>query len=278
MNKNSKVKEYNHSLGQNFIYDSNLLNELVDNINLSKNDTVLEIGAGAGTLTKVLCEKSKNVIAIEIDKTLMPLLNVLKDHHDNLDIINTDFLKCNLNNLIHSEYSHLKVVANIPYYISTEIFNKLLFNTLNIEQISCMVQHEVALKIVADNNNKNYGVMSCNCNHLYNTKIIKEVSAKNFTPIPKVDSAFVNLQLVDKEKTYNNDDKYYYKFIKNIFSQRRKTLANGIKNFYAISRDEIIELYANLGLKENVRGEQIDTNKLFEISKAINAFKTKNII
>ncbi len=253
-----------NTYGQNFIFDENLLKSLLDYANVGSNDNILEIGAGMGTLTKQLAKSCKHVTSFEIDSSLMPYLNIISNEFDNLNIINMDFLKYDLYSL---NYKDFKVIANIPYYITSEILYKLILNNLNIKQISIMVQLEVAKKMAAKpKSGDNYGYLSLLCQHRYETDIATIVEAECFTPPPNVDSAFINLKLKD-EPFDENFDNYFYKFIKAAFLHRRKTLVNGVKSSMNIDIDILKKALEALEIKLNVRAEELDYNEMLKLTK-----------
>lgn len=260
MHKNSK-----NTYGQNFIYDDNLLTELVDLTMVNEEDNVFEIGAGAGTLTRKLANKCNELISVEIDSTLLPYLIFTES---NVKIINEDVLKLNLED-VTKHWESFKVIANIPYYITTEILHKLLFNNLNILQISCMVQLEVANKICAKPENKDsYSLLSLLCQHKHDTSILKVVPAECFNPVPKVDSAFVNLKLKENFVANSSFDKYYYSFVKACFAHRRKTLINSLKPFgYDIQK--VSKALDALKINQSIRAEALNYNDFINIINII---------
>lgn len=253
-----------NTYGQNFIFDKLLLQSLIDYAKVNKEDNVLEIGAGMGTLTKQLAKKCKHITSFEIDNNLIPYLNIISKEFTNLKIINMDFLKFDLKNL---DYKNFKVIANIPYYITSEILYKLILNELNIKQISIMVQLEVAKKIAAKPKiGDNYGYLSLLCQHKYNVEIATIVKAECFSPAPNVDSAFINLTLKDDLFDYKFDN-YFYKFIKSAFLHRRKTLINGVKSSTNIDVGLLKTTLDNLGIKTNIRAEELDYENMLKLTK-----------
>ncbi|MFH1512124.1 MAG: 16S rRNA (adenine(1518)-N(6)/adenine(1519)-N(6))-dimethyltransferase RsmA, partial [Bacillota bacterium] len=183
--------EYKHDLGQHFLYDAALLRSLAEKIGVSKSDRVLEIGAGAGTLTRVLCETAGHVTAVEVDETLMPRLRELAREFENLTVIRSDIRKVNLRELNLGD--GFRVIANIPYSITSQIFDLFWGKGYPIKQMSVMVQKEVAEKLTATPGDKAFGLMSVTCRYHCVPEIVAHIPATAFTPPPKVDSAFVNL-------------------------------------------------------------------------------------
>lgn len=242
--------------GQNFIFDKNLLLSLVEHCGLNKKDIVLEIGAGAGTLTEVLAQKVNRVVSVEIDSTLMPYLRKLESQYPNLEIIEGDFMAWDFERHF-ADCKNLKVIANIPYYITTPIYHRLLFSKLNMQELSCMVQLEVAHKILASPKEKdNYGTLSLLCQHHYEPAIVEVVGKEHFSPIPKVDSAFVRMVKKDAIPYDASFDIAYYKLIKAAFLHRRKTLLNSLKAS-GYEAKAVQEGLVNIGLSELIRPEQV---------------------
>lgn len=253
--------------GQNFIYNQALLADLTAECKLQSTDTVLEIGAGAGTLTEVLAQTVKHVTSVEIDESLLPYLNVLQEKYTNLNIILADFMQWDFES-VFANTKNLKVIANIPYYITTAIYHKLLFCNLDIAEISCMVQLEVAQKIVATPKQKNeYGTLALLCQHKYHTEIIQVIGKENFSPVPKVDSAFV--RLVKKENFIENTtfDNFYYKLVKAAFLHRRKTLLNSLKSS-GYNIDEVSLALQNIA-DIQARAENLSYTQYIALAKAL---------
>lgn len=243
-------------LGQNFILDKDMLLSLLDCCDLSKDDTVLEIGAGLGTLTEVLAENVKRLVSLEIDKSLMPYLKLIADKKNNIELINDDFLRWDMDSYF-SDAPEIKVVANIPYYITSDIYHKLIFSKLKITEINCMVQLEVAQKLVAGVKDKgSYGTLTLLCKHKYDVTIEKIVPKENFSPIPKVDSAFVCMKLKNSYKNDSDFDKEYYRIVKSAFLHRRKTLVNSLKSS-GYDTEEVIKSLDELGLNPKCRAEEL---------------------
>ena len=251
---------FKKSLGQNFIFDKNLLRAIAVAGEVNNTDTILEIGAGAGTLTEVLSEMAKKVISFEIDESLKPRLNELNKNHPNIEFHFQDFMQADLDNLFTGE---ARVIANIPYYITTPIIFKLVEKIEKFKSILVLVQREVAERFASDCGNKNYGITSVILQAKFDVTIPRVVKKECFTPAPKVDSALV--KLVPHNKYKFSDFEGFKKFVHLAFSMRRKTLINNLKNVY--EKDALIEKLNKLGLSENVRPEEISVEnfiKLFE--------------
>lgn len=263
------------SYGQNFLIDSNILEQIVKEASINKNDCVLEIGPGIGSLTQLLSEAAKKVIAVEIDNKLAHILNdVLKDYN-NIEILNQDILKADINEIIVKNNNNpIKVVANLPYYITTPIIMKLLENNFNIETITVMVQKEVAQRIVASPGTKDYGVLSLSVQYYCNPQIVLNVKPNCFIPEPKVESSVINLKILDRPSVKVINPELLFKIIKIAFSQRRKTLLNCLNNSYInLSKDKLLEIIKSCGFDEKIRGEALTLQQFSllcdEISKEV---------
>ncbi len=251
---------YKKSLGQNFLYDTNLLNAIASDGLVDKNCTVLEIGAGAGTLTKVLCERAKKVVSFEIDLSLKPTLDELKNTYENLTIYYQDFMDFDLNTL---KFKDARVVANIPYYITTPIIFKLVESKEMFKSILVLIQKEVAERFCAKPQTKDYGITSVILQSLFNVKITRIVKKECFTPSPKVDSALV---LLTPHQKYEIDNfEAFKKFVHTAFSMRRKTLINNLKNDF--DKQKIIDGLKIFNFKENARPEEIDVKNFINLFK-----------
>lgn len=222
INHNFKKK-----FGQNFITDKNLLSAIVDDAEIDKNDEVLEIGAGAGTLTKEISNRAKKVISYEIDKDLESYLLGLK--LNNVNFIFKDIMKENLLEIENYFEDGYKIIANLPYYITTPIIFKFLKNSKKLKSLTIMVQKEVAKRIVATKGEKDYGILTIMINFYGNAKITRNVNRKMFYPEPNVDSAVIRID-IDREKYKNIDDDKFYSFVQSCFSMRRKTLKNNLEH------------------------------------------------
>ncbi len=260
----SKKFMFKHKYGQNFLTDANLLKSIVNDANISEKDNVLEIGAGAGTLTRYILERTKNkVVAVEIDKTLQPILEEnLKNSSVQLEFC--DFLKIKpeqIKKWFNGE--KFKVVANLPYYISTPILFYLIDNQLPVESITVMLQLELAQRLSAKPGTKDYGALTVLLSMISNVSLTRKVSKKLFLPEPKVDSAVVNINF--NYNKFDVDFKLISKFIKNCFMMRRKTLINNIMNSYNITRGEIKNIFNMLNINENARAENLTDVQFVEL-------------
>mgnify|MGYP003202770699 CR=1 FL=1 len=262
------MKKYNltanKKLGQNFLVDSEAINSIVASANLTKKDMVIEIGPGLGTLTSMLIEKAGKVIAIELDDRMIKILGDRFLLYDNFELINEDVLKVDLSSLIekNSEFENIKVVANLPYYITTPIIMKLLENRLKIESITIMIQKEVAERIVA---------ITYSVHYYAEPEKIALVPNTSFIPSPEVDSEVIKLNIRKSPPVKIDNEKLFFNVIKASFMQRRKTLSNGLVNGGIVkNKAKAIEILKNMGLEENVRGEELTLEQFANLSNKIN--------
>lgn len=258
------LKKYNilanKSLGQNFLINDEVIEKIVDSAKIKREDLVIEIGPGLGTLTNKLLEKAGKVIAIELDKRMINILNERFSLYDNFELINEDVLKVNLKEIIDTRDNNLKevkIVANLPYYITTPIVMKLLEEKLDIESITVMVQKEVAKRLAAVPGDKLSGAITYAVNYYCEPEEIMIVPNSSFVPEPEVESEVIKLNLRKKYPVELEDEELFFKFIKMSFMQRRKTLINGISNSGLMTKEEFKELLNRVGLDERVRGESL---------------------
>lgn len=271
------MKKYNltanKKLGQNFLVDSEAINSIVASANLTKKDMVIEIGPGLGTLTSMLIEKAGKVIAIELDDRMIKILGDRFLLYDNFELINEDVLKVDLSSLIekNSEFENIKVVANLPYYITTPIIMKLLENRVKIESITIMIQKEVAERIVATPGSKLSGAITYSVHYYAEPEKIALVPNTSFIPSPEVDSEVIKLNIRKSPPVKIDNEKLFFNVIKASFMQRRKTLSNGLVNGGIVkNKAKAIEILKNMGLEENVRGEELTLEQFANLSNKIN--------
>lgn len=270
----------NKSLGQNFLINDSVVEKIIESADVKADDLVIEIGPGLGNLTEFLLEKAGKVIAIELDKRMIQILNDRFSLYNNFEIINEDVLKVDLKNLIKTEKSrglkNVKIVANLPYYITTPIITKLLEEELDIESITVMVQKEVADRLITTPGKKDSGAITYCVYYYASSECVTVVENNSFIPEPEVCSEVIKLnirkefpvKLVDKEK--------FFKLIKVSFMQRRKTLMNALVNGGIIENKEIANsIFEKLGLDSNVRGEALTIEKFAELSNHIEKIKGK---
>ena len=259
--------KFNKAYGQNFIFDKNFLKSIVDMVVDSK-DTVLEIGAGAGTLTSMIASKAQKVVSYEIDKNLQPILQENLKDCNNCKVIFEDIMKVDIEDIEKEMGGDYIMVANLPYYITTPIIFKFLENAKHLKSMSIMVQLEVAERLTANPNTKEYGAITPAIDYRANAKIIKKVSRNMFTPIPNVDSAIVKIDFVDN-KFDILDSKTLDETIKCVFAMRRKTISNNIKSYFHLSSEQIDCICKNISISPTTRGESLDTQSLVNLSNEI---------
>lgn len=255
---------YKHDLGQHFLYDEGLLRSLVAATGVTKDDCVLEIGPGAGTLTKCLCEAAGKVIAIEVDHDVIPFLRVNTEGFDNLTIVEGDVRKLDLHEVCAPLGENFYVIANIPYNITTPIFEMLWDSGLPIRQISVMIQKEVGEKLMAAPSTELYGILSVRCQLLCEPSLVQVVPAECFTPPPKVDSAFVRLDMRKEPPLPVKDEKLLMRMVKAGFGMRRKTLTNALKG--VVDGEKLRAALEAAGLPANVRGEALSVEQWITLS------------
>lgn len=268
---------FQKKFGQNFLIDSNVLESIIRGAEITKDDFVLEIGPGIGTMTQYLCEAARQVVAVEIDKMLIPILEDTLSEYDNVEIINQDVLKVDIKSLAEEKNNGkpIKVVANLPYYITTPIIMGLFESGVPIDSITIMVQKEVADRMQTGPGSKDYGALSLAVQFYATAKVILNVSATCFMPRPNVDSAVIKLTR-HKEPTVNvADEKLMFKIIRASFNQRRKTLVNGLKNSpeLSFSKEQIVKAIEKIGKLETIRGEALTLEEFAELANAFTELK-----
>ena len=257
-NNNFEKIDYKKSLGQNFLYDTNLLKAIAKDGDVTNDDIVLEIGAGAGTLTEVLAQNSKKVISFEIDKSLIPILTERQKNNPNIEFHFQDFMDAKVENLFEGK---ARVVANIPYYITTPIIFKLVDHIEKFSSILVLIQKEVAERFASNFGRKDYGITSVILQSIFDVNIPRIVKKECFTPSPKVDSALC--KLVPHNKYQNLDFDGFKNFVHFAFSMRRKTLVNNLKNIFG--KEKIILALNKFGYKETVRSEEISVENFIKL-------------
>ncbi|MFQ9212474.1 16S rRNA (adenine(1518)-N(6)/adenine(1519)-N(6))-dimethyltransferase RsmA [Eubacterium ventriosum] len=268
---------FQKKFGQNFLIDSNVLESIIRGAEITKDDFVLEIGPGIGTMTQYLCEAARQVVAVEIDKMLIPILEDTLSEYDNVEVINQDVLKVDIKSLAEEKNNGkpIKVVANLPYYITTPIIMGLFESGVPIDSITIMVQKEVADRMQTGPGSKDYGALSLAVQYYAIAKVILNVSATCFMPRPNVDSAVIKLTR-HKEPTVNvADEKLMFKIIRASFNQRRKTLVNGLKNSpeLSFSKEQIVKAIEKIGKPETIRGEALTLEEFAELANAFTELK-----
>lgn len=272
-----KVKA-NKNLGQNFLVDEQAIRDIIDGAEIDKDDLVIEIGPGLGTLTSFLLEKAKKVICIELDKKMIKILNDRFIAYNNIELINEDVLRIDLNQIIKQEkdnnnIKNVKIVANLPYYITTPIIMKLLEDKLDIKSITVMIQKEVADRLIEIPSGNNTGAITYTIYYYCKGKKIREVENTSFIPMPEVTSEVINLKLREEPVVKVASEKVFFNIIKSSFMQRRKTLINALINTGVFKdKKEGIEFLKQINLNENIRAENL---KIEDFATLCNLFCKK---
>ena len=273
------MKKYNikanKSLGQNFLINNEVVENIINSSEISEEDMVIEIGPGLGTLTKYLLEKSGKVLCIELDNKMIKILQDRFNMYDNFELINADVLKVDLNTIISEnkksgKIKNVKIVANLPYYITTPIIMKLLEEKLDIKSITVMIQKEVADRLIETPGGKNTGAITHTVYYYCESQKIMEVPNSSFIPEPEVTSEVIKLNLRNKPAVDIDDSKIMFMIIKSAFMQRRKTLLNALTNTKVfVNKEEGITILKKLNLKDNIRAEELSIQDFANISKII---------
>lgn len=256
--------------GQNFLIDTHILDKIIESAQITKEDCVLEIGPGIGTMTQYLAESAREVIAVEIDKALIPILEDTLSAYENVTIMNTDILKVDVQKIVDEKNNGkpIKVVANLPYYITTPIIMGLFESHIPLESITIMVQKEVADRMQVGPGTKDYGALSLAVQYYAKPCIITEVSPNCFMPRPNVGSAVIRLTKYEKPPIKVVDEAYFFAIIRASFNQRRKTLVNGLTNatHLNLTKEKITDALENMNLKANIRGEILTIEQFAELA------------
>lgn len=261
---------FSKSLGQNFLIDGNIVRRIVEEAGIGKDEYVLEVGPGIGTLTEELSLKAKKVVAVEIDKNLLPILDVTLRDYDNIEIVHGDILKKDIRALIDEKMAGgpVKVVANLPYYVTTPIIARFLEEDLNVESLTIMVQKEVADRMVSREGSKVYGSLSVFVNFYSHPEILLKVPKTVFMPSPKIDSSVIKLNM--KKDLPEVDREKFFRVVKASFSKRRKTILNALSSFdFQLSKDEIREALEKAEVDPRSRAEELDLDTFVKITKTL---------
>lgn len=277
----SKTKErirdsqlrYKQGLGQNFIYDEDLLKALVELSQVTSEDDVLEVGPGAGSMTKYLCRQAHHVLSVELDERLIPLLGAYMAEYANFTLLQGDIMTLNLPEITAGLRKPLSVVANIPYYITTPLITLLLTCGLPLKRLALMVQREVADKLLARPDTDAWGPLAIRCQYHCEPYLALDVPAKCFTPPPKVDSAFVVLPMRERPAVEVRSEADFFRVAAAAFALRRKTMVNNLCATFHLERQEAVALMNTAGLDERVRGEKLTLAELARLSDAYTAHK-----
>ena len=260
---------FQKKFGQSFLIDTHVLDKIVESAGITKDDCVLEIGPGIGTMTQYLAESARKVIAVEIDSNLIPILEDTLSAYDNVQVLNEDILKVDIEALAKEQNDGrpMKVVANLPYYITTPIIMGLLEGEAKVDSITIMVQKEVADRMQMTPGSKEYGALSLAVQYYAKPEIVANVPPNCFMPRPNVGSAVIRLSLYEKPPVEVQDSKYMFQLIRASFNQRRKTLVNGLQNGgLGLTKDDILAALSEMGLSEMVRGETLSLEQFALLS------------
>ncbi len=271
------IQKYNFAFqkkyGQNFLIDGNILDKIISAAEITKDDLVIEIGPGIGTMTQYLCETARQVIAVEIDRALIPILHETLQEYDNITIINEDILKVDINKIVQEQNNGnpIKIVANLPYYITTPIIMGLFEAHVPMKSITVMVQKEVADRMQVGPGTKDYGALSLAVQYYANPQIIATVPPSCFIPQPKVGSAVIRLTKHALPPVQVQNEQLMFALIRASFNQRRKTLLNSIHNasHLQITKEQVLEAVRKLGLTDTVRGEALTLEQFAELSNLL---------
>lgn len=263
---------FSKALGQNFLINPDVCPRMTESLCADENTGVLEIGPGIGVLTKELCKAAGRVVAVELDKRLVPVLEETLAEFDNLEIINADVMKTDLNLLIKEKFSgckSVKVCANLPYYITSPVIMTLLESRLPIEEIVVMVQKEAGERLCAEVGSRQAGAVTAAVNYYADSEILFDVLRDSFVPAPKVDSVVIRLKIRRERKYRAKDEKKFFTVIKCAFSQRRKTALNSISNTMGIPKESISAVFDSLGIDKGIRAEKLTMDDFINIAEKI---------
>ncbi len=274
------IKKYDFSFkknfGQNFLVDERVLDKIISAADINENDLVIEVGPGIGTLTQAMAKKAGKVVSVEIDKTLVPILGELLVDYDNIEIINEDILKVDINALIaRHKGMNVKMVANLPYNITTPIIMSILEKHIPMDSLTVMIQKEVAYRMNGKPSTKDYGSLSLVTQYYCEPYLVANVPQNCFMPRPNVDSAVIKLTILKEPQIHVKDEQFMFEFIKAAFSQRRKTLVNCIFNssLLTLNKEELGNVLNELGYDERVRGESLSLDDYAVLSDKMLEYK-----
>ncbi len=271
------LQKYNFNFqkkfGQNFLIDTRVLDRIIESAEITKEDCILEIGPGIGTMTQYLAENAREVVAVEIDKNLIPILEDTLSEYDNVTVINDDILKVDINKIVEEKNAGkpIKVVANLPYYITTPIIMGLFESHVPLQSITIMVQKEVADRMQVGPGTKDYGALSLAVQYYAKPEIVANVPPNCFMPRPNVGSAVIRLTRYDAPPVQVDDEKHMFALIRASFNQRRKTLVNGLTNApeLGLSKEKVMEALEKLGWSATIRGEALTLEQFAELSNVL---------
>lgn len=258
---------FSKSLGQNFLCDERILNMIADDANISKNQTVLEIGTGAGTLTRILSKRAKRVVSVEVDKSLLPVHQKTLDGFDNIKVVNADFLSLDIKKFYEEELEeNFALCANLPYYITTPIIMSILESGIKFKSLTVLVQKEVAQRMAAKENTSEYGALTCAVQFYTKTYLCSKIPASCFYPAPKVASQVIRLERLEEPLVNVKSEETFFKLVKAAFAMRRKTLANNLIASFNLDRPTAEKIIADCGFSSTIRGEALSIKNLAIIS------------
>lgn len=264
---------FQKKFGQNFLIDPRVLDKIIDAAEINKEDLVLEIGPGIGTMTQYLCENAREVVAVEIDKNLIPILKDTLSEYQNVTVINEDILKVDINKLVaeRNNGKPVKVVANLPYYITTPIIMGLFESHVPIDSITIMVQKEVADRMKEGPGSKEYGALSLAVQYYAKPEIICNVPPNCFMPRPNVGSAVIRLTRHETQVVDVKDEKFMFDLIRASFNQRRKTLVNGLTNAanLTVTKEQVLKALEKMGKDPAIRGEKLSLEEFAALSNLL---------
>jgi 16S rRNA (adenine1518-N6/adenine1519-N6)-dimethyltransferase len=262
---------FKKGLGQNFLIDDSVLDDIIDGAEVNEEDFIIEIGPGFGTLTRALLKRAKRVCAIELDEKLFPILEEELKEYDNFELIHNDALKVDFNELIGDEKS-VKLVANLPYYLTTPIIVNLLTGGYDFKSLTIMIQKEVAQRIDSEPNCKAYGAFSILVQYYCDTEILRLVPPSAFIPQPKVESIVIRLDRLKEPKVKVKDEALFFSIVRQSFNMRRKTLWNGVKNM-GIGKEDLEKCFERANIDPNRRGETLSLQEFATLSDEIGLVK-----
>lgn len=271
------LQKYNFNFqkkfGQNFLIDTHVLDKIIRESGVNENDLVIEIGPGIGTMTQYLCENAREVVAIEIDKNLIPILQDTLSAYDNVTVINEDVLKVDIKKLAEEKNGGkpVKVVANLPYYITTPIIMGLFESHVPIDSITIMVQKEVADRMQEGPGSKEYGALSLAVQYYAKPEVVANVPPNCFMPRPNVGSAVIRLTCHERPPVEVEDEEFMFRLIRASFNQRRKTLVNGLTNasFLSVTKEQVTAALGEMNLSPTIRGEALSLEQFAQLSNLL---------
>ncbi|WP_297134619.1 16S rRNA (adenine(1518)-N(6)/adenine(1519)-N(6))-dimethyltransferase RsmA [Terrisporobacter sp.] len=270
--------KFSKSLGQNFLIDTNVIDRILEGARVQEGDYVIEVGPGIGTLTKEMGRTAEKVVAIEIDKTLIPILEETLSDFPNIEVINQDILKVDVQELVKEKLNGgpVKLIANLPYYITTPIVMKFLEEDIPVTDIVVMVQKEVADRMNAQPNSKDYGALSVAVQYYCETEIVAKAPRHMFMPQPNVDSTVIGLHVREERKYHVDNEEVFFKTVKASFGQRRKTLLNSLGGLGFLNKDEIRRALQEANIDEKRRGETLSIDEFALLANAVNKIHNEN--